>query len=81
MLQIKQSKPLFALKERHVGKFALVELKSLRIGCSFTWLSVDDEDARDLRELCKYNLVVVFDLSHDSIGEEISVALIIFRLM
>ena len=64
-----------------MGKFTLVKLKSLRIGSSFTGFSVDDEDAGDLGELSEDDLVLVFDHSHDSVGEQVPVPFIILALM
>ena len=61
-----------------MGQLSLVQLESFRIRGPLTWLSVDNEDARDLWELCKDDLVVVFDLSDDPVGKEVTVPLVIF---
>lgn len=67
MLQVEQPKALFALEQGHVRQLAFIELKALGIRCSLAWLAIDDEYARDLRQLSEDDLVLVFDRSDDSI--------------
>ena len=49
-------------------QFSLVELQTFRVGGSLTRLAVDDEDAWDLGQLSKDDLVLVFNSSDDPIG-------------
>ena len=64
-----------------MGELSLIELETLRVSTSLAWLSIDNEDSWDLGELSKDDFVVVLDHTHDTIGQEISVSLIIFTLM
>ena len=81
VLQVEQSEALFALQQRHVAQFSLVQLEALWVGSSLAWLPVDDEDARDLRQLSEDDLVLIFNAANDSIGQQVAIPLIIFILV
>ena len=81
MLQIEQSKSFFAFKQWHMTQFSLVQLESLRIGCPFTRLTIDDKDAWYLWQFGKNDLVLILDAPHNSIGQQVTIAFIIFTLM
>ena len=62
-------------------KFPLVKLQSFWVRCSLARLPVYDQNAWNLREFSEDDLVVIFNLSDNSIGEQVAVSLIIFGLM
>ena len=67
VLQVQKSQSFLTLKQRHVGKVPFIEVKTLRVGVALTGLTVNDEDSRDLRELCENNSIFIFNSSYDSI--------------
>jgi len=56
-----------------VRQFSLVQLQALRVGCPLTRLTVNDENAWDLRQLCEDDLVLVFNSSDNSISKQVAV--------
>ena len=78
VLQVQKSEALLSFQEGHVGQLSLVEVQPIRIGISLRWLPVDDEHTWNLRQLCKYDLVFVFDPAHYSVFEEVAVTFIFF---
>lgn len=81
VLQVQQTEALLTLKEGHVGKFPLVQLQSFWVRCSLTRLPVHDQNPWNLGEFSKDDLVIIFNLSDNSICEQVAVSLVIFSLM
>jgi len=81
MLQIKKPKSFFTFEKRHVRKLPFIKLQSLRIGSTFTWLTIDYKDARYLGKFCKDDFVFIFNTADNTIGQKVPVALIILALV
>lgn len=61
-----------------MGKFPLVEIQTFGVRSTFGRLTVNNEHARDLRQLSEDDLVVVFNAAHDAVFEQVAVAFILF---
>lgn len=62
-------------------QLTLIKVKPVRVGHSFTGLTVDDKYSWDFRKFSKDDFVVVFDPPYYALLEEVAVALIVFRLV
>ena len=62
-------------------QFSLVQLESFRIGGSLARLTIDNEDAWYLWQFGKNDLVLILDAPHNAIGQQVTIAFIIFTLM
>ena len=78
MLQIQQAKTFFTFKKRHVRKVSFVKIKPIWISISFTWFTIYNKYSWNLRELSKYDFVIVFNSAHNSILEQVPVSLVFF---
>ena len=58
-------------------KITLIQNKSVRIGIAFARLPVNDEHARNLRQLGEDDLILVFNAAHDPILEKVPIPLIL----
>lgn len=64
-----------------MGQFSLVELQTFRVCGPFARLSVDYEHTRDLGKLGEDDLVFVFNTSHYTVREQISVSFVVLALV
>lgn len=77
VLQIEQTQALFALEQGHMGELTLVQIQTFGVGGALRGLTVHDEHAWDLWQFSEDDLVVVLDAAHDSVLEQVAVALIL----
>ena len=64
-----------------MGQFSLVELQTFRVCGPLARLSVDYEHTRDLGKLGEDDLVFVFNTSHYTVREQISVSFVVLALV
>ena len=62
-------------------QFTLIELEALWVGRSLARFAIDYQDAWNLRQLCKDDLVLVFDAPHDAVCEQVAISLVVFALV
>ena len=81
VLQVEEAKTFLALEEGHVGELALIKLEAFGVGGPLARLAIDDEHARNLRQLSEDDLVLILNTPHNTIGEQVAIALVILALM